>query len=403
VYGVYLYDETGTLVARADRAAGQPGAQLPPVPLESRDIGEYRSVGGREVYSYFTPLTGAGGQAIGMLQVTRRASEIRDYLATLRINAAVIMLGTSALLIAICLLGYHAVIGRPLKRLASTMECVAQGDTQARAAITGPEEIRRLAHRFNSMLGGIADRDAVLGRKRAEQARLAQKLRRSEKYALVGRLAAGVAHELGTPLSVIDGQAQRLLRAKPRQSKDYAMLSAIREAAGRMSTIVRQLLGFGNDASPAVRPVAVQRLVSLAAADVRAQFEKETAKFEIIAASPAAHVPADETRMREALGHLLRNALHASCGGRVRIGWQQNDRSTRIFVENSGSPISAGDRERIFEPFFTTKEPGAGSGLGLAIVKSTVADHGAEIEVYDSPLGGAGFSVAFLAPSAGAR
>jgi signal transduction histidine kinase len=253
------------------------------------------------------------------------------------------------------------------------------------------------------MLGGIADRDAVLGRKRAEQARLAQKLRRSEKYALVGRLAAGVAHELGTPLSVIDGQAQRLLRAKPRQSKDYAMLSAIREAAGRMSTIVRQLLGFGNDASPAVRPVAVQRLVSLAAADVRAQFEKETAKFEIIAASPAAHVPADETRMREALGHLLRNALHASCGGRVRIGWQQNDRSTRIFVENSGSPISAGDRERIFEPFFTTKEPGAGSGLGLAIVKSTVADHGAEIEVYDSPLGGAGFSVEFLAASAGAR
>jgi signal transduction histidine kinase len=67
----------------------------------------------------------------------------------------------------------------------------------------------------------------------------------------------------------------------------------------------------------------------------------------------------------------------------------------RIFVENSGAPIPAEDHSRIFEPFYTTKEPGEGSGLGLAIVSATVADHGADIAVYDSPLGGAGFGITF--------
>ncbi|MBN1238269.1 MAG: sensor histidine kinase [Gammaproteobacteria bacterium] len=396
VYGVYLYDASGTLIARADQSADGVSPAIASLDLEKERIGgTYRSMDGREVYSYFTPLTGSGGQNVGMLQVTRRASEIQDYLADLRRNVVLIMLGIFALFVGIVLLGYHFAIGRPLNRLAEAMDVVGGGDVGARAAATGPAELRTLAQRFNSMLAGIAERDAVLERERAEQARLERRLRQSEKSALVGRLAAGVAHELGAPLSVIDGQAQRLLRGAEPGSKEQGMLLGIRGSAERMATIVRQLLGFSREAAPEHRRVTMQRLVSLAAADVRAVFEKQSAQFEVVAASPEAEIDADEGRMREALAHLLRNALQASGGGRVRIGWQQQGAGVRLFIENSGRPIPTQDHKRIFEPFYTTKEPGEGSGLGLAIVNATVADHGAEIAVYDSPLGGAGFRIDF--------
>jgi two-component system, NtrC family, sensor kinase len=396
VYGVYLYDADGTLVAQADQSTGGVRPAIESLDLDSEKLGgRYRSMDGREVYSYFTPLTGVGGQTVGMLQVTRRASDIRDYLTELRVNVVLIMIGFFGLFVAIVLLGYHFVIGRPLHRLAEAMDGVAEGRSGVRADATGPAELRTLASRFNAMLVGLAERDGVLERERAEQARLEGRLRKSEKYALVGRLAAGVAHELGAPLSVVDGQAQRLLRSADPDSREHGMLIRIRESTERMTAIVRQLLGFGHEAGSDRKRVPVQRLVSLAAADVRALFEKQGVRFEIVAASPDAEIVADEARLRDALGHLLRNAAQASRGGLVRIGWHRDGAAVRVFVENSGAPIPEGDRKRIFDPFFTTKEPGEGSGLGLAIVNGTAADHGAEIAVYDSALGGAGFRIEF--------
>lgn len=394
VYGVYLYDSNGALIAQGDRSPA--GAPRAPARLTSgdADVGEYRSVDGREVYSYFTPLIGSGGQAIGVLQVTRRASDIRDYLTALRTSVGIITLALAGVFVAVVVVGYDFVIGRPLQRLARTMERVAVGDADARADVSGPAELRRLGQRFNAMLAGLAERDAALSRERAEQQQLEDRLRQSEKYALVGRLAAGVAHELGTPLSVIDGHVQRLAR-KPPGDSDREALSRIRESVERMGTIVRQLLGFGGEASPGRRLVPVRRLVTLAAADLRAKLERDHTRLEVAPGPLDACVSADEPRLREALVHLLRNAAQATPSGEIRIGWDEDESATRIFVENAGEPISLEQRDRIFEPFFTTKAPGEGSGLGLAIVKSAVADQGADIELYDSPLGGAGFRIMF--------
>ena len=395
VYGVYVYDAAGTPIARADQRMHRSVDALPELDLErQRTTAAYGSVDGREVYSYFTPLTDGSGQAIGMLQVTRRASEIRDYLDTLRTNVALVMLGFCGLFVAIIIAGHHLAIGRPLRRLAGAMQQVALGDTGVRAATGGPQEIRSLASRFNSMVHGISERDAVLEEERARQVRLEQTLRQSEKYALVGRLAAGVAHELGAPLSVVDGQAQRLMRSSTLTAQQQAMAARIRESAARMTAIVHQLLGFGRSSEAEARPISVRRVVHLAAADVRSQFDDAGAALEV-AAAPDTRIVADEGRLREALVHLLRNALHACGGGRARIGWRRQAGSLCVFVENSGAPIPIGDRERIFEPFFTTKPQGAGSGLGLAIVKGAVVDHGAEITAYDSALGGAGFRIEF--------
>src|SRR5690606_32790549 len=279
---------------------------------------------------YYAPLTNTGGQTIGLLQVTRRASDIDEYLAALRSNVALITGSLAGLFVAVVLLGYHFVIGRPLQQLATAMDRVAGGDADARVGLSGPTELRRLANRFNSMSTALSERDAALRRERAEQASLERRLRQSEKYALVGRLAAGVAHELGTPLSVVDGHVQRLLRKDTLERGERDVLLRIREQAARMSTIVRELLGFGGDASPGRKPVRVSRLVTLAVADVRGPLEHSDIRLEVVGASPQAVIEVDEQRVRETLVHLLRNAVQASAGDRVRIGWEQIGDAVRV-------------------------------------------------------------------------
>lgn len=395
VYGVYVYDDSGEMIARADNLSDREVARLDNLDVErEQTLGEYRSMGGREVYSYFTPLTGAGGQVIGMLQVTRSASEIRDYLDTIRFNALLVLLAFCVPFVFIVALGYHVAIGRPLRRLAGTMERVADGDKTARATRSGPYEIRWLSERFNSMLDGISGRDAALARERRHQMRLQSQLRASEKYALVGRLAAGVAHELGTPLSVVDGYAQRLLRNTSASDENRTTLLRIREAAARMADIVQQLLGFGRESSRRHAPVAVHRLLALAIADARSSFEQFNVTIEN-RVNDLASISVDETRIREALVHLLKNAAYVSRNGTVRVGCNTDGTTVRIVVEDSGPGIAREDRERVFDPFYTTKPAGDGSGLGLSIVHGIIADHGATVSIRDSVLGGAAFHIEF--------
>lgn len=396
VYGVYLYDAEGTLIARAGRSSAANMSELTDVDVASeRESAEYGTVGGRRVYSYFAPLNSDSGRIIGMLQVTRRASEISAYLDTLRGNSVAIIGALSLLFIGIVTLGHHYAIGRPLHGLGQVMGRVSTGDHASRAKPGGPLEVRRLASRFNRMLDGIAERDRVLTAEREHSVVLRDKLRESEKYAMVGRLASGVAHELGGPLTVIDGQIQRLSRRRSPQGKEGEMLSQIRESTGRMTAIVRRLLAFGRESVAPPTHVRLERIVKLAVSDLEGQWPDGPARIEVAEGPPRATVYADGGRLRESLIHLLRNAVQASAGGLVRIGWEVRAGSPSVFVENSGKPLATADYDRIFEPFFTTKAPGDGSGLGLAIVKGTVIDHQAEIVVYQSTLGGAGFRIDF--------
>lgn len=402
VYGVYVYDNEGNQVARAEEDSAALNASLEELGVETaQTTAEYGSIGGQEVYSYFTPLTDVGGNAIGMLHVTRQVSEMQGYLGRLRTSVAVAMLALGLFFVAIIVVGHHLVIGRPLGHLADAMARIGGGDTTARAGVHGPAEIRWLARRFNTMVDGITERDAELARERTHQQQLEDELRQSEKYAFVGRLASGVAHELGAPLNVVDGHAQKLMREKPNGSREHDRLARIRESTSRMVTIVEQLLGFARKSGDTMHEVPVSRLVSLAEADVRSQFEEHGATLEIAAGAGDAMIRADENRLRHVLVNLLRNALYASDAGRVRAGWRAEADSVRLFVENTGRPIPREEHERIFEPFYTTKPAGVGSGLGLAIVRGTIADHGAEIRVYDSELGGAGFEIEFAHTNGG--
>lgn len=397
VYGAYLYNADGELLASA--GATQPDSQASPAMLEKANRegeagGEYGYLGGREVYSFFIPLTNSTQQMNGLLQITRRKSEIEAYTQDLRLYGAAGLGALTLVLITITFLGYQRAIAAPLSRLTASMRQVAGGDLDHRTQPTGPREVEQLARTFNAMLERMQqDREEIQERRRSQE-RLQQELHQAEKMASIGRLSAGVAHELGTPLSVVDGSAQRLLRRSELSAETHGELWRIREQAQRMTQIVEQLLAFGSHPEGSPRPVLVGRLSRAVARNAREALETAGTELQLELPEANLYVHLDPFRGEQMLSHLVNNAIQAAPGGTVRIAWEAlaNGR-VRLTVADSGAGVPADLAPHVFEPFFTTKPPGQGSGLGLAMVHGVVEEHAGRIEIGTSELGGAAFHV----------
>ncbi len=392
LYGAAVYDAEGELIARvgAPELESSSAPEVGRVAEEGRG-GEYGRVGERRVYSYFVPLTSPGGRIEGLLQVTRRRSDIEETVRRVRVQVGAVFAAVWVLIAGLVLLTYERGVGRHFQRLSTAMAGVERGARDARVAEAGPKEVAEIASAFNRMVAGVERAEAQVAEQRRREASLEGRLRRSEKLAAIGRLAGGVAHELGTPLAVVDGVAQRL----ERHGEAVSDAGAIREAVRRMEGIVRRLLEFGARASGDRRDVAAASLLVGAAAALRGESESRGVSLVVDEGAPGLAVRCDPVRLESALTHLLRNAVQASGdGGTVRAAVETDGDSIRFVVEDSGPGVPAGVRNRLFEPFFTTKAVGQGSGLGLAVVYAVTEEHGGVVEVGDSAtLGGARFTL----------
>ncbi|GEJ58095.1 sensor histidine kinase [Anaeromyxobacter diazotrophicus] len=264
-------------------------------------------------------------------------------------------------------------IARPLAALQAGTARLAAGDLEAHLALDRRDEFGALARQFNAMTAALKE----------HQARLVQ----SEKLAGVGRLAAGVAHEINNPLGVILGYT-RLMKKRA----DGALredLGVIEEETLRAKEIVEGLLDLS-------RPVQVGR----EAVDLRAAAEEVVARLreaavldgvEVMVAGDAI-VEGHPSKLRQVLTNLVRNAAEAAGpGGAVAVSLGEEAGEARVAVRDSGPGLGPAAQARLFEPFFTTKE--RGTGLGLAISRAIARAHGGEIEAADAPGGGAIFQL----------
>ena len=317
------------------------------------------------------------------------AHHIRGLRMIAGISAAVLALAA----VCIVLLGHWSAIGRHLQQLTQSMARVAAGDRQHRAPRSGPQEIAVLGRALNQMLDSIADTERRMAEQKAREAELEARLRRSQQLAAVGRLAAGVAHELGSPLSVIDGKAQRVLRSETLEDGQRKGLLQIRSQVQRLSEIVRQLLDFGRAAGRPVRRMPAEVLAHSSAAAVAEELATLNVTLQLAAAPEPLSCEVDPPRFEQALTNLLRNAAQASPGGRVLLRWWREGECLLFQVEDDGPGVAEQHRAALFEPFFTTKPVGQGSGLGLAVAHGVVAESGGRIELVESSLGGAAFRI----------
>jgi len=293
----------------------------------------------------------------------------------------------SLLVLGTLVMTHQRAVGTPLSRLIESMKQVSEGDKTHRALAQGPRELKQLAIGLNGMLDAIdAAEDSEKAQRRARE-KMAKRLRHSETMAALGQLSAGVAHELGAPLTVVDGRANRLLR-RTDDTEQSRELNTIRQQVQRMTAIVEQLLSFGRSARHHRQRIDVRNLTQRA----RKQLDDEGRRITLVP-GPEVSLYGDPLSLEQALVNLMRNACQAHTDGNVQLSWHISGEDLFIQVDDDGPGIADHLRDSVFDPFVTTKQPGEGSGLGLAIVRRIVRDHDGDIMLDDSPLGGARFQL----------
>lgn len=395
VYGAYVYDADGELISSVGQYNQRPNQGRLSTLADGSQQGEYEEIQGRSVYSYFVPLTTTSGRVNGLLHVTRRASDIQEYLSLLRWLTGGALVFASLLIAGLVLYGHHWSIGTHLNRLSDTMARVEEGDMSQRAMLQGPQEIASLAEALNTMLESIEQARAEVEERRRAQLKLEKQLQHAEKLAAIGQLSAGVAHELGTPLSVIDGKAQRALRRDDLSQEFVALLTSVRTEVDRMERIVRQLLDFGRRNTADARVVSARRLAQMAISGVQEASAQQDVWISVESSADDILLRVDPALIERALVNLLNNAIEASPGGRVQLSWFAASGGAGFVVNDDGPGIDAEIQSRIFEPFFTTKDIGKGTGLGLAVVHGIVEEHGGRVTAGASPWGGAQVRIEF--------
>jgi len=399
VYSAYVYDQAGRLVATGGSTkASLTGSRAVRVAERDGQQGGFDDVEGEKIYSYFVPLTGPGGQIAGLLQVTRRGTDFREYLERVRLEGLAAV-GVAALaLVLVLVTGYYRAFGRHLQAIDHSMARIREGDHGHRVAERGPEELRVLGHGINAMLDALAYSAKELERRRERESALNARLRQSEKLAAVGQIAAGVAHELGTPLAVIDGKAQRALRRDDHTAGHRETLKAIRTEVARMGSTVHQLLASGRGRAQRERAQSLEAVARAVQAQVADEAAAAGVRLVVAGEGAAPRMRVDRHRLEQALANLVRNGIQAAAGdGQVRVHWFTDATGFGYRVEDSGPGIDPMVRDRLFEPFVTTKQVGEGTGLGLSVAAAAVAAHDGSIDVVDSALGGAGFQIHFPA------
>ncbi|HTM05112.1 MAG TPA: ATP-binding protein [Vicinamibacterales bacterium] len=224
---------------------------------------------------------------------------------------------------------------------------------------------------------------------------LEEQLRLKETLARLGELTAGIAHEFRNGLATIHGYS-RLIdpEALPTQYGPY--VEGIRQEADALGKVVTNFLNFARPEQVALIPVDLEAIARRAADDLLRELPDGG---HVDVTGSFAGIEGDEVLLRQAFANLLRNAAEAcSTAGRVPVisirGHVDGGRRfCRVVVDDNGTGIPAGSRDRIFQPFFTTRS--RGTGLGLAIVQKVVVMHNGRIAVRESAAGGASFELAF--------
>ncbi|CUS98235.1 two-component system sensor histidine kinase NtrB [Candidatus Chrysopegis kryptomonas] len=225
---------------------------------------------------------------------------------------------------------------------------------------------------------------------------LEKQIQHSDKLALIGQIAAGIAHEIGTPLNVISGNAEYIMMEMGEDNPYKEELETIISQAERIANLIKQLLEFARPRKPNYKKVDVNKEIAHVVELLRHQFEKSNIKLNLKFSDDLPYIWADCSQIHQVFLNIIVNAIQAiNENGLIEIETFARDGYVNIKFKDNGVGILPEHLDKIFEPFFTTKEAGKGTGLGLAVSKRITDEHRGKIEVESTPGKGTVFTVKF--------
>jgi C4-dicarboxylate-specific signal transduction histidine kinase len=294
----------------------------------------------------------------------------------------------------------HFTFARPIERIgASVRELVGHDDHGGPLLLRLDRALRRLSLDLASERLLNQQRLSELTASRDSLVRLQAELVANDRLATVGKLAAGVAHEVGNPLAGILGYLS-VVRMRARESPELLdLVSRIEAEVQRIDLIVRSLLELGRPSRGPTGPLDVRTVIESSVRLLGASREFEGVKLELDV-PPSLWLRAEAGPLSQVLINLLINAAQAMKGqGTIWIrGGAEEGRRGFVVVEDAGPGLSDAIKARLFEPFFTTKEAGKGTGLGLAVSRHLLAQFDGKLVAGDRPGGGARFTIDLPAP-----
>jgi PAS domain S-box-containing protein len=215
-----------------------------------------------------------------------------------------------------------------------------------------------------------------------DRSELESRLVQADKLSSIGLLAAGVAHEVNTPLAVISTYAQMLAKQVGGDEQKSKLLEKIAKQTFRASEIVNSLLNFSRTSSTDFAEVDVNKVIRETLNLIEHQVEKAGVKIEVSLSPSLPALPANAGKLQQVFLNLFLNARDAMPGGGVlAIRTWSSDGVMRVEIADSGMGIAPEHMARIYDPFFTTKAPKKGTGLGLSVTYGIIREHGGNIEV----------------------
>jgi signal transduction histidine kinase len=303
----------------------------------------------------------------------------------------------------VILLVLHRTLTLPLAQIVRATESV--GRTPPPPPVRLPRsagELHALADAFNRMAERLEEKRQYLIRQAEEQIALERRLRQSEKFAALGRVTGGIAHELGSPLSAIVFRAEELMERPADHEAVREHADGIVAEVDRISDLVRGLFHIARRDPIEPHPVDLLDTVRQAAGEAALPAARAEIALEVRVPAEGVVVEGDAVLLRHALRNLLQNAVQALATHpgerRVDVRLDTETSVARVRVEDTGPGIPEADLARIFEPFFTTKDVGEGTGLGLAVSLGIVEEHGGRLHL--APRAGGGVVAEITLPLA---
>lgn len=292
---------------------------------------------------------------------------------------------TTCMLAAVCALITTVLgmwlVGRPIAALAEKARRIGEGDFSKPLELRRDDEMGSLALEMNAMCDRLTLATARVEAETASRLAAIEQVRHADRLMTVGKLAAGIAHELGTPLNVIEARAEMIATGESTNDEAKGDAGVIVDASARMTRVLRQLLDFARPARASTSREDLAALANTIVDLLRPLASKRHVNVRVLAPEPT-FASIDREQIGQVLTNLVVNAIHAMASpGTVEVAVSSEGDHARIRVRDEGTGIAKEHIPHVFEPFFTTKDVGEGTGLGLAVAHGIVRDHGGSIDV----------------------